>query len=352
MFKLLKKRVLRLLFWRVSFWKLSVLLLFTLSMLGISFRVIAGDSEDSPCGVIEDYLGDVQILDHARANLLEVKIHGGVACGSSITVGKGWARIRHQNGTRFNLSSETFIQFPDWREEAFFKDDNLILYKGQVFVESDVETEEFKIVSATGRARLGRGKAIFIFRPEDEISQLIALKNFGTLENRFEQDKKVRVDAGEFTELNFKVLRVIPSLPAPISVATLRPKLADLQIPEKEAWNEIQTVMRKQKKVTQKVQSKAKSQCKPSVSREKDGKFHYFRNGVRQMDPSLKGHWIEKAVGDQSVGESVLYPDKFYGKPRHVDVKVENIEEIEKLNEHDAFEKKKLLEDLSRIQSD
>ena len=84
----------------------------------------------------------------------------------------------------------------------------------------------------------------------------------------------------------FKLLRVIPSLPAPISIATLRPKLADLQIPEKEAWNEIQTVMNKQQKVTKKPEAKKPIAKIPNP----EGKdFHYYRNSVRQMDPKLKG---------------------------------------------------------------
>ena len=107
-----------------------------------------------------------------------------------MTTGKGWARIRHQNGTRINVSSESFIQFPDGEEDPSFKEDHLIVFKGQVLIDANQEDHPFSVVSATARAHFGRAQGIFIFQPENEMTQLIALKNVSTLENRFETEKK------------------------------------------------------------------------------------------------------------------------------------------------------------------
>jgi hypothetical protein len=57
------------------------------------------------------------------------------------------------------------------------------------------------------------------------------VEGVSTLQNRFEETRKVTVKAGQFSTLDFKLLRVIPAVAKPISVASLRHKLSDLHLP-------------------------------------------------------------------------------------------------------------------------
>ena len=75
---------------------------------------------------------------------------------------------------------------------------------------------------------------VVIFNRQDEETQLVSLERSSSLENRFEPTRKTVARPGEATTLNFKLLRVTPSDPRAISVAALKAKLAQFQIPEAE----------------------------------------------------------------------------------------------------------------------
>jgi hypothetical protein len=100
------------------------------------------------------------------------------------------------------------------------------------YVEAGGGTPEFRLATAIGRARIKRGKIIFFYSPESDTTQLVSLENSATLENRFENGRRVEVQAGESSELNFKQLRVIPLLPSSIDVTSLKVFLDQLQVPE------------------------------------------------------------------------------------------------------------------------
>ena len=88
---------------------------------------------DAPCGILENFLGDVQILGVDRSTLIDPKIHAPLPCGTWVSVNRGWAQIRHQNGPHVHLSGQTFVQLNDFRKEGDFKDDHFILYRGQIY---------------------------------------------------------------------------------------------------------------------------------------------------------------------------------------------------------------------------
>lgn len=181
---------------------------------------------ESLCAVLEGFQGDLEILDSDRKSLILPVKKKGIPCGAFLSIQLGWASLHHKNGSFFRMSSETFIQV---RAE---KDEDLAIFQGRVYMDVHHGNPPFRALSPVGRVRLSHGKALVVVRSESGTNQtqLIALENFATLENRFEPDPKVKVSAGEMTELNFKWVRVIPSAPTLVSVASLRPHLTELQL--------------------------------------------------------------------------------------------------------------------------
>ena len=373
--------------------------------------------EREPCGLVDDYLGDVQALDPSNGSLTDVKIKSIIYCGTSVTVGKGWAQIRSQNGSRIHLGEQTMIQFPDrsqqlasldprpasLRNSAFkselatqlpstpklvvesqstetakasdsseeaqervktaptvllspstlqslFKDDQVILFKGQIYVQTYEDDEEFRIVSATGRIRLKKAKIIATFSPVSEATQLITLENSATLENRFASGQRMRVHPGESTELNFKLLRVVPQIPTAISVASLRPKLVELEVPEKELWNAIHAALERQKKDVVEPLLRPAVARKPASITEK--KSNYFRQSAKTMTADLRHQWIEQFAGDARIGEKVLESSRLKGKSRvaHLDPSDELTGSIiREKKSRDRQEKQRIIHALSQI---
>jgi len=305
----------------------------------------------APCGILENFMGDVQILDASRTHLIDATHRAAIACGSWVSVNEGWVQIRHQNGPHLHLGRQTYVQF-SLRHDATSPEsypesqDQLTLYRGLIYVQAGGGEEEFRILSASGRARVKHGKIIFLFNSKENESQLIALENSATLENRFESNRKVTLQAGETSELNFTLERIIPSLPKAISIASLKPKLADLRILESDQSDAIRTALRRQSRKF------ASSFLVNSADRKVASELkNYNRHQTDSEDPELRAYRVQKMVGGETVGERILFPDKYYGRSQKIHVEVEDPAAKLNLRKRAAeeLEKKRLIDELSQI---
>lgn len=320
---------------------------------------------EAPCAVIEGVLGEVQILDEHRTRVIDAAMRSPVACGSWVSVNRGWAEVRHQSGPHLKLGAKTLIQFPDFSKKDS-TGDQAILYQGQVFTQAGDGEEEFLIVSASGRARVRNGKFIMVFNSDSDETQLIALENAATLENRFEPASRVKIHAGEATSLNFQLKRVIPLLPQAVSIASIRPKLSDLRIEARDQSDAIKVVLQRQNRkfASRLVDEKDAATTLDGVARphhvsganrklasDSNPAVSYLRHPPGKDDAHLRNYWVKKMVGGEDVGEKILYPDKYYGKSQKV--RVEVIDPAEKFNlkqqKQEALEKKRLIDELSQI---
>jgi hypothetical protein len=327
-------------------------------------KVMEEVNQAAPCGILENFFGDVQILDSTRTHLVDASHRAAISCGSWISVNQGWAQVRHQNGPHIHLGSQTFVQFtprkPGSQTELPQEEDHLILYRGQIFVQAGGGEEEFRIISASGRTRVRRGKLILLFNYRENETQLTALENSASLENRFEPSRKVRVQAGEATELNFKLQRVIPTLPQAVAIASLKPKLANLRVGESEQFDAIRATLRRQsRKFASSLLEESSADAphgvhKPLMINRKlasEGrKTSYLRHPTDKTDPKLKGHFLQKMVGGEKEGEQVVFPGKHH--PAHKDLDDPAEQFNKKRQAQDVIEKKRLIEKLSQISAE
>jgi hypothetical protein len=330
---------------------------------------------DAPCGVLENFRGQVQILDASRTTLIDAVAKAPIPCGGWVSVGKGWAEFKHRQGYRVKVSADSFVQLSD-SKSAESGGDHLLLYRGKIFAHSEGGDGQLRIITANARVRMTRATGLVIYRHADEETQLISLDKSGTLENRFEPFRPILVHAGEASTLGVKKERVVPSTPRAVAIASLKDTLADLHLTEEDFSLSIQAARSRKDRKFAKIlvadsdeegadsdrapasaasgkdaQSK-KMHARPAVAKSKS---NYIRHPYGAHDKAkLKNQWIKKIAGGGPITQEMLTPDEHYGRVRTVQVRVEDVDaKVDpKRRKIDDEEKRRLLEELSRIPPD
>ncbi len=300
------------------------------------------------------------MLDPARVRLLDSAHGSGIPCGGWVSVGAGWALIRHREGVRIHLGQETFAQFPDPAAESAKVGDHVVLVKGDTYASAGGGSGELRIITANARARVTRGAALVAYSSENEETQLTAFGRPSTLENRFETTRQMTVKSGESSSLHFKALRVVPSTPRVVAVAALRSKLVAMHVGEIEQHEAATAARTRQERKFAAALPKGRKPAEASggpvdpnraQAGEGEDSQKYVRHSASEEDAQLRDQWVRKIVGGTEAGERILFPDKFYGRTQ--EVKVEVFDPLEKSQavrtREETAEKKRLVEELSNL---
>lgn len=187
-------------------------------------------STDSVCGLIEKWDGPVQVLDSTRTKLIDLKLGAPLPCGAWISTGQGRISIRHSQGFQARIAARSFVELKPTPVEK----DAVTLYQGALLLAPNQGAEEIQIMTANSRARVSSGASIVIYNQKEQNTQLISLDGSASLENRFENSRRVDVHAGESTQLNLSLLRVIPSLARAVASTSLKPLMTEFAVTEKD----------------------------------------------------------------------------------------------------------------------
>lgn len=311
------------------------------------------------CGVLDSFSGDVQVLDPSRERLISLSLKTALPCGSWVATNQGgWAQLRHETGPIVMMGPDTLVQLLQFTPETSAAltekladptstqtsmNDHLTLYKGEVYAEVGGGMGEFRIVSPTGRVRLDHARVIVAFTQEEDKTQLISIEDRASLENRFEPSRKISVRSGEITELDFKLMRVMPLLPQPVSSASLHPMLVELRVSERE-----QTIA---EAAINKARNRRLAGLPPKGDHVVRTQESYMRHASDAEDMQLRSRWVRKLAGGDPGAEKVLYPEKDSGRLRKVKVEVTDVETRFKKQGQKAeqLEKQKIMHELSQI---
>jgi hypothetical protein len=355
-----------------------------------AFELGAQEGEAAPCAVVENFQGDLEILDPSRTHIINVGKNVGIPCGGWVSSEMGWALIRHRDGHDLRVGPNTFIEIPENNANS---PDQVVLYHGEMYGNTEGGGGDLRITTANARVRIPKGSVLVNYDAENQDTQLVALDHPATLENRFEPDQKTKIQAGESTSLNFKQLRVVPTFPKAVSIASLKEKLILFRLNEKDAADAYQvaevraerrlaaTLTPEQEQAKQDdldkkqarddLKSKDDLEFKPreqpavtpvaarklaSEGGVKNATYSYERSPVTtdEEGATLKSHWLRKMTAGEDLGERMLFPEKFHGKPRKVSVLVEDpgAPMDAKNKKVEDAEKRKLIEELSQIHED
>lgn len=341
-----------------------------------------------PCGVLERMDGEVQLLDPSRTKLVDAVRGSALPCGGWVSVGLGWAQVRQRNGHTLHVGRRSFVQLKDvefysdgggskkpWRhpnakQKLTKVGDHVVIYKGQVYAQAGSADSELRIVTANARVRIQRGKAVVVYSHEQEETSLSVLGNEALIENRFAGKARMTVKAGEVSHFNPKLERAYPTIPKAVAIASLRPRLIELHVGDVEQSEAIRAARRRQERkfaanlVGDGDAVDPESEARSHKSRNQGGHgpqrkiagsarqeaYSYQRHQHDANDSVIHSHWVKRIVGGESVGERILFPDKYYGKVQKVTLDVEDRTprlKMEKRREDE--ERRKLIEELSQV---
>lgn len=326
---------------------------FAALVMGVGMLVGVSRAAASPCAIVDAYSGESQILDRTRSQVVDLTRGAAITCGGWVSVQSGWVRIKHQNGYFLHLAPQTFVNLADGP-------DPIVLYKGEVFAQAGGGTGEMRIVTANGRVRVSRGRVIVSFSTVDDETQLIALENSATLENRFSSEGNITVRAGEASNINVSLQRILPSIPAAVSVSGLRPKMMALHLSEADQSEAVAAVTARKDRKFASVPAGDAAKRRAPASVKRHGRnpasdlSRYTRHKMGPEDVRLKGELARKLVGGENVGTQILFPDRYYGRTQQAQILVEDPQAVlnEKRRVKNDPEKQRLMRELSSIRVD
>jgi hypothetical protein len=331
-------------------------------------------SASTPCAVLKDFEGEVEVLDASRVALVHTQKDAGIPCGGWVSISHGWAKLKHRDGHWFRLGPDSFAEITESNALGENQGDHLVLFRGELWADADTGAGDLRIVTANGRVKMNDAAALVVFSPDEQETQVITLANKAVFENRFEASRVVTVHAGEASSLNFGLLRVIPSQPKAVSVASLRGLLAAVHANDGEQTRAIAAAqLRGERKFAAELTPNPDEPQRKPASIDEDGNesesepVKAAKTGKKSKVPAsddtqrhklsaadkarFRKHMVNRMTAGEPVGERMLFPDKYYGHPQQVEVHVEDPEaalNAKKKHAEDA-EKKRLIEELSQI---
>ncbi len=288
---------------------------------------LPGDA--ASCGVLQRLEGDAQILNADRSQLLNVSLNASIPCSSWISINEGYVEILHRQGHLVKLSSNTLAEiFDNQNDQQKTGSDHLVLFKGSAYLDGKKSTSEFRVLTPNARARVEKGIALVVYSLGDEDTQIIALREKASLENRFEASRKMEAAPGEATSLNFKFLRVVPTAPKNVSVASLKILLNGLSLTPKEFNGAMDAAVVRAKRTfaTQLAEKKSKPSAEeadrvlasePGVTAQAEQKAafakrqdqkRYERYAMKADDKEANDRWLLRVVGGDPEGKDFLFP--------------------------------------------
>ena len=328
-----------------------------------------------PCAIVERFGGNIQLLSPERNRVREAELKASVECGGWVSVVDGWVHLRHRSGALVGLTSGGLARV---EEPARPGGEALQLVQGEAFVQALANSGEFRVLTSNARARVLRGRAVVLYRDQEQDSQVLVLSGQTLFENRFQAGRQVSVRSGEFSSLNFKLMRTTPLAPAAFAQATLREKTVALHLDEATAEDSLERLRLRQNRIfASKTMQEAVHAAGPVATRspasapgdavvqpEKAGKpsptekraqtkaqgsfVQYERHTPSPDDPALLSKLKRSIAGGESVADEILHPEHFTPEVKKSKVVIRELEKGGRPADEES-ERARLLDELSRL---
>lgn len=193
------------------------------------------------CANVKAFAGDAVLLDSSRLHVDDARVGFAVPCDGWVSVRTGWIELKHRDGHMVRLGENSFVQFNGEQE-------SLTLLRGLIHVQAFDDGADLRMVTPNARARMKQGSGILLYSPERQRSQWVTLSRLAVLENRFEPESQMTVAEGEGSVLDLARSRVTPAASRAVTVASLKPLLKSLDLPEKVQKGAIQVALIRQRR--------------------------------------------------------------------------------------------------------
>lgn len=329
-------------------WLLKVVILGVLLWSGsaASAPVVTETEKKIPCAVMDGTTGEVQVLSPDKVASVDAKEKTAVECGGWVSVKAGSANLKHRQGFRIRLGSDTIVRIYDnIRDRKLTGEDHVVLLKGKAYVEVDKGGYEMSLSTANGRVRIPWGSFMALYSEWDDETQLLVFENHASLENRFEQSRTVSVQSGESSSLNLKAMRIVPTAPAAIKVAVLKERIEGLNLDRTAYDRVIESASRRAGRIVASDETKGRglASVKPK------GKSDYTRHRTTKKDADAQREFMKRMTGGMDVGSAMVFPEE--PVQRRPGARTGGVVRVQQLgvNRAETLEKKRLIEELSKI---
>lgn len=257
------------------------------------------------CASVKAFAGDAVVLDSSRLHVDDAKVGFAVPCDGWVSVRTGWIELKHRDGHIVRLGENSFVQFNGEQE-------SLTLLRGLVHVQAFDDGAHLRMVTPNARARMKQGSGILLYSPERQRSQWVTLSRMAVLENRFEPESQMTVGEGEGSILDLTRSRVTPVAARAITVASLKPLLKSLDLPEKTQKSAIQVALGRQRRAVPAILGEGglvagaqhaglqggELRSPASIGgRVKKDRALYERHNLDQKDAKIERHLAQKQTG-------------------------------------------------------
>jgi hypothetical protein len=286
------------------------------------------------CGVLQDFDGKVQVLDSSRSVVIDSESQAAIPCEGWISVQSGWASVRHVDGAQIQLGSGTFL-----RLDRTNRDEPFVLYRGQVHVEVGHGAKSLKLLTANARVDLESGRAIVLYREDQEETQLMGLDRVAHLRSRFDADTQVEVGPGFESHIDTKALRLTPSSPSRMLLVDIDLKMKELHLSIRDRTLAIKWAKRGQERAQNEFRHARR--LAGLVFESSD----YVRHKASPEDDALKSKLRRSMTGGSAEGDSL---SDFEVHRKTASAETARIL-VDKKKKEDDQEKRKLIDRLSRM---
>jgi hypothetical protein len=303
-------------------------------------KAIVKKADAAPCAILDKFDGDVQIMDSARNELLLTTARSTIPCGGWVSTHEGWAELRDRENHVYRLGPQTFVEVFD-HEAPTAGRDQLVLFRGKVWVKAPGGAPEFRVSTPNGRVTSTRGEWVVAYSAPDEETQLLVATGDARISNRFLQQRWLPVKAGEMSSLNLRMLRVVPSAAAAVDMASAKEFISNLPLSEKERRSVVAAV---RARLDRKFASTVAGKPAPARAPASQAKRKVADNGEGEKT------WKEHLTGGEPGTENILHPAK---KPGRKGVKVQvadpGLDLDRKKFKQEEAEKQRLIDELSKL---
>ena len=114
------------------------------------------------CGVLESFIGHVQLFDASRTQVIDVTPKQKLICGSWVSVEDGIAEISHRSGFDVEVGAHSFIQILDPASGSRLEKDHFTLLRGQMILKS-TQKKALQVSTANARVIANQAEAFLLY---------------------------------------------------------------------------------------------------------------------------------------------------------------------------------------------
>ncbi len=309
--------------------------------------------DESPCAIItRDAKGSEMIPPKGRVQN-KLTLEGPIACGSMLLTHEEPIWFKLSNQAVVKLAPNSFIEIPKENGQTFR------IYRGEALISSPPGIAAQTWSTPNSETIFKGGVAWIQYSPKTRITTVSCFNREFEFRNKFNEDAKQVVHAGEMSKLAIQSAQVLPSQPIVMNQGAVKQALQNLNLPEADQTELVAVVKRvyedRSKSLTSEIQDWA-----DAPAGEPDREIASVKETPKKnsaIDPK-EADFVTRKMRERLYGEESEEPvaRRQSRKPASVkrDVDQEVIHDHEKQRELKSFnqEKKKLEKDLEQVNSD